>query len=892
MAIAGAGVLAGCAANPAPDLSGVTRAEPGFFAQLQRQRVSSDPSVQWYPVGPGMSGYNQEMWTHPEDPDVLFMGPDMHVSYGSWDGGESWQSIEDFDGTGRELKRLHDIAFSQQGPDFGMAIDWNGWLYRTQDRGRNWRKTSELSGDWTANGVDPYAPDSFRRGWYDEQIGTRLSVIAVDPSDDRNWYIGAGNFWDVKANHRSRAEPHGLRYDYVDYGYILKSSDGGQSWQKITNDLPATLEVGRIIVHPEHSDRLVMATSHGLMHSTDGGLSWDSEVAGLPHNLPRDLTLHRDPATGAVTLYLIEQTAFEPDGESIRSVGGVFVSNDFGRSWRDVTGNLPVDLSKLTYPAEINRYYRAVGHWLGIAPGEARQAYPALPEGALPVFNRIAVNPLDPDEIWVTYNKKHDRTFGPGDVWRTRDGGASWQVVARYGSYWEAGLDTDYWAARGNPVGANVDFAHVADYKAKQPALEGNRLLRIGADGAVYISIGQQTQVSSDKGASWTQIDDIVIDAAGSRWIGRGNSDLPGRVMVLDSGIPGRRLMASGEHGVWQTVPSATPFDPAAVTVEQIEGQVHIDGMVSVATLAVHPHAPCTIFATSWRQEHAGQLRMTSDCGQSWANIGTLFTPGIPDPDEPIGDTLGKGPPGLLPAHNSLLIDPVEPDNMYVAVTQEPFTEIYRAPRRAPGQGGFGVMLSRDGGRNWQVSNAGLHEGASIRRLAMDPANPRLLYAAANDRSGGLYRSDDAGESWSRIALPASITSVNNVFVDPANGALYIATGYAYDSTMEAGGAWRSRDGGTTWEKIFSAPLVTQIESSPLDPDLLVLTVYAELRAEVTFANPGVYLSRDGGATWAKINRNLGSHEKIIDAKPDPLDTRLIWSAGWGSGWSVGVIAD
>ncbi len=883
---------AGCAqtATMAPRSAPSEPSDARYFERLRSERIVSDPRVVWHPVGPGMAGYNEELWPHPIDPKAIFIGPDMHVSYGSWDGGKRWHSLKDADGTGDEMKRVVDVEFSRQRADLGHAIDWNGWLYRTTDRGRTWTKLTELTRSWKSFGVNPYDPAAFTKGWYDEQLGTRLSELTVDPTDDRVWYIGPGNFWDVKNNHRSVARPGGKPERYVDYGYILKSVDGGRSWQRITAGLPADLDVGRIIVDPRAPQRLAMASNKGLFLSDDGGLRWHPGGAGLPANLPRDLAIHNNPSTGRTRLFLVEQTAYIPKDLTVHAVGGIFVSDDFGRSWHDISGNLPFDLARIDYPIEVERYYRTISHWLGISQADARKSFPELPQSTLPVFNRIAVNPRNPDEIYVALNKKHDRTFGPGELWRTLDGGRNWQVVVRYGDYWGSGKDADYWRDRGNPSSANVEFAHLRHELDRQAELSGNRLLAVGPDGTVYVSIDQQTHKSTDRGESWHQIDDIEIDGERSRWIGRGNSDLPGRLIIVDTGIPGRRLMASGEHGIWQTVPQTAPINPAAVLVQQIEGQVHHGGMVSIATMAVHPRDPHIIYALSWRQSHAGRVRRSVDGGKSWTNIGTLLEAGRDEPDQQAD--FGKGPLGLLPEQNSLTIDPVDPNNMYVLVTRNAFTEIYRSKIRTPSVGGYGFMRSRDGGRTWAVSNAGLPASVSLRRLAMDPDDPAILYAAANDADGGLYISTDRGSNWRRMVLPPAIRSVNSVFIDRRTRAFYIATGSPYDGSLVEGGAWRSRDRGKTWHRIFAAPLVTQVESSPLDPDLLLVTVYREMKPEVTFRNPGLFLSRDGGNSWAKINNGLNSHEKIIDAKPDAHDRRLLWAAGWGSGWNVGVIRE
>lgn len=864
----------------------------GFFHRLATERVESSPLVEWRNVGPGMSGYNEKIWPHPTDPQTVFLGPDMHVSYGSWDGGASWQSLQDPDALGQQMKRVQDIEFSRQDPDYGMALDWNGWVYESFDRGRNWIKTAELAPGFRERGADPYDPEAFKNGWYDEQLGTRLAEIAVDPTNDRVWYIGAGDFWNVKENHRTRENPHGNVLNYADYGYILKTTDTGKSWNRISAGLPETLDVGRIIVNPREPDHLIMASSHGLMASRDGGTSWQNGAAGLPNNLPRDLVAYFDGTTGSFVLFLVEQTVYEKDGDTVVSKGGIFRSDDAGRNWTDITGNLHLDLNRIDYPAEIDRYYRTLANWFGISTEEAREEFTRLPGSVLPVFNRIAVNPRDMDEIYVSYNKKHDRTFGPGDVWQTLDGGQSWRVVARHGAYWFGNRDEAYWAGRNNPTIPNVGFAHLQPYMDAHHESAGNRALAIDSRGDIFISIDQQTQKSTDQGTSWQQIDDFETAAGSGQWIGRGNSNLPGRAMLLETGIPERKLFASGEHGLWQTVDRGNWTDPEAVAMEQIEGQVHIDGMVSISTMAVHPDEPDTIYALAWRQNHRGKLRRTTDGGKTWENIATVLEgPEAGDDQVQLGKVI-QGPTGMLPAQNSLLIDPRDPQHMYFVVTEHACSEIYRAPRNTPVTGGFGFMKSSNGGYSWMVSNSGFHEGFSIRRIALDPNEPGIIYAAANDVDGGLYRSMDRGERWYRMDIPSAIRGVNNVFIDRNNGHLYISAGGCYQGSAEEGGAWRSRDGGRHWERIFAAPMVLQVESSPLDPDLLLLNAGNQFRSDPQFLNPGLFLSLDGGGSWHKINRGLGNNDKIVDAKPDPRDRTLLWAAGWGSGWYVGTIGE
>ena len=112
-----------------------TQAKSDYFDLLREKRVESTKSIEWRQFGPGMSGYNEEFWCHPSDPKTMLMGPDMHVCYGSWNYGDSWQTLKDCDGTGYDLERVIEVAFSRQDPNFALALDRDGWVNRSTDRG-------------------------------------------------------------------------------------------------------------------------------------------------------------------------------------------------------------------------------------------------------------------------------------------------------------------------------------------------------------------------------------------------------------------------------------------------------------------------------------------------------------------------------------------------------------------------------------------------------------------------------------------------------------------------------------------------------------------------------------------------------------------------------------
>lgn len=818
-----------------------------YFKILNSKRVESTDLVQWRQVGPGMSGYCEEFWCHPTDKNVIMMSPDMYNTYGTWDAGKTWHTIKDCDGDGKDLPRIRKFTFSHQNNALGMAISGGGRLYKTENTGHSWEELETLKG--------------------------KFAELTVDPTNDKIWYAGPGDFWNVKANHRHQ---NGQTATTKNDG-IYKSTDQGKTWVKIKIGAYADLDVGRIIVDPTNSKIVLAATNKGMFRSVDGGKNWESSGKGLPVNRPRDMDSYFDKKNNEFIIFVVDQTSFEANGQTINVKGGTFKSLDHGASWENITGNLAIDLNKITSGAIRQKYWSALAFWFQTDVASVKKKYPELPVNIYTFFHRIQVNPINKNEIYLSQNNKHDKAFLPGGAWKSEDGGKTWKIVAREGKYWINGADNAYWKSRNNPTEINTQFAHLQPEMDHREESWGNRFLEVSANGTVYICLDQQVLSSEDGGKSWKQIDDNETEPGSKNWVGRGGSNLPGRVMLLETGIKERYLFCSGEHGLWQTAPLGNYPDKMAVAVKQIEGQNNEDGAHSIASVAVHPKDPNTIFFLAWRQEQRGKLRKSTDGGKTWENISTIL------------ESDNASYMGLV-FQNSLMIDPVNPQNMYFCTTRNPISEVHGPNAEKLTKGGYGFYRSKDGGYNWELSNEGFHKGASIRRVIMDWENSETLYAAANDENGALYQSKDKGTTWNKMQIPTEIGSVNNVFMDRNTKYLFISCGNE-SATDKGAGVWRSKDLGISWEKIVDMPFVWQTETSPINPNIIVFNTALPPKAKGNATlNPGAYLSLDGGKTWNKINKNLGQQDRITELKPDPYRENVFWCAQKGSGWAIGYL--
>jgi photosystem II stability/assembly factor-like uncharacterized protein len=150
-------------------------------------------------------------------------------------------------------------------------------------------------------------------------------------------------------------------------------------------------------------------------------------------------------------------------------------------------------------------------------------------------------------------------------------------------------------------------------------------------------------------------------------------------------------------------------------------------------------------------------------------------------------------------------IAPSDPNVVYVGTGE--------ANNRQSSSIGDGVWGTTDGGKTW--NHLGLEDTQSIGRIAVDPANPNVVYVAAlghlfgPNKARGLYKSTDGGKTWKNLKYIDQDTGFTEVQIDPSNPRIVYAASYARRRTwwgFNGGGPgsalWKSTDAGATWTKV------------------------------------------------------------------------------------------
>ena len=336
--------------------------------------------------------------------------------------------------------------------------------------------------------------------------------------------------------------------------------------------------------------------------------------------------------------------------------------------------------------------------------------------------------------------------------------------------------------------------------------------------------------------------DPSIYDAIEYREIG------PYRGGRADSvaGVPGDRMtyyFASSGGGVWKTVDGGSKWFNVS------------DGYFggSVGSVAVSESDPNVVYAGLGEKTVRGNVSSnfgvwkSTDAGRSWRFIG-------------LEDTRHIG---------RIRIHPTDPDTVYVAA----MGDLWQSSEAR------GVYKSTDGGETWdKVLFA--NEDAGAVDLIFQPGNPRILYASTWNvnrsphgfSSGGpgsdLWKSADSGATWTKLTdlpnMPDEPRGIIGVTVSPANPDRVWALIEAQD-----GGVFRSDDAGETWEKINSdralrsrAWYYTRIIADSQNED------------KVYVMNVRYAVSTDGGNTFSLHTAPHGDHH---DLWIDPYDnTRMI----------------
>ena len=319
------------------------------------------PSAPTYDVG--VHGDHHSLWIDPDNSDYLLLGGDAGL-YISYDRGIKWRKINNF-----AIGQFYGIGVDMRDPYwvYGGLQDNHSWMGPTRTR----RFIGIINDDWRQTGFSDgmYAqpdPENYRRVYIDSQGG---NIIRFDPETGASESIRPGP---PEGEERYRFDwtapilisPHDHNRIYLGGNRLFISDNGGSSWHR-TEDLsrqidrdaleimgvlpgPQTIsrhdgtssfgEITTIAESPVQEGLLWVGTDDGNVQlSRDAGESWQNVVGNIP-GLPdqtyvsRVIASHYDAGTAFASFDAHRDGDFRPF---------IYVTEDYGNSWRAITNGLP-----------------------------------------------------------------------------------------------------------------------------------------------------------------------------------------------------------------------------------------------------------------------------------------------------------------------------------------------------------------------------------------------------------------------------------------------------------------------------------------------------------------------------------------------------------------------
>ena len=263
----------------------------------------------------------------------------------------------------------------------------------------------------------------------------------------------------------------------------------------------------------------------------------------------------------------------------------------------------------------------------------------------------------------------------------------------------------------------------------------------------------------------------------------------------LGAGTRMRRALAVPMLGALTMLAAVAGARPAAAS----GGWQSIGPSGGVARVTIDPSAPATLYAAA-----GPRLFKTMDGGRTWLHA-----------DAGLAPTEVMGP---------VTVDPVSSATLYVVT------------------GDGGPWRSTDGGASWQRLG-GAPADVFLAGLVVDPAAHRTLYAAAGNQ---VWRSVDGGMTWASTGagLPAGM-EILCLAIDPHRPALLYAGTVA--------GVFKSANRGATWSAARAGIDTQQVLTLTVDP-FAAGTLWAGTQATSATQPQGLFVSHDGGATWARLS--------------------------------------
>lgn len=708
----------------------------------------------WKIVGPGGGGTMIAPTISPHDSRLVVEHCDMTGGYITHDNGESWRMFNlrtGFDG----------FAFDPSNKDVLYAV--NVALWRSEDRGKSW---SMLFPNPHQNTVE-------------HQVGDHSDIYL---STDDASYPGAGEFTAIVVDPQDSKRLFVAFTKIHSTSAIYSSTDRGASWKQL-----AAIPSSALLLTLDKGDLIAVAGNTAYRIGNDGNAV---ALGNLQSNISVAAAVH---ASDAAWLY-----ATTKDGK-------VFVSENAGGNWRDVTPDL--GLGPVQFHAISASDQHGAVAYVGFRSGEVGETRSNL-------YNGIA---------------------------KTTNGGKSWTVVYKESTEPAKNLE-------GSWIEARSAVAHTESIFSDAPWSLG---VAPTDPNVVYATDLFRTYRSLDGGAKWQEVNSRHV--ADDTWTTRGLDVTTSYGVQFDPFDSKHIYVPTTDIGLFQSRDGGSSWQSSTAGVPErwrnttywLAFDPKVKGLVWGAFSGVHDLPRPKMWRSSSTQHYHGGVAVSTDGGLHWkaSNQGmpqTAVTHILLDPNSPVGNRVlyatgfGRGvykstDNGKTWALKNNGITEAQPFAWRLTQTREGTLYLVIAResehRESPSSQDGALYRSTDKAEHW--SRMSLPTGVSgPTAVSVDPRDSRRLYLTAwgrvgpsVDTGGGVFVSTNGGESWRPLFTDSQ--HVYDLTIDGSNPDVLYITGFD-----EA--AYRSTDRGAHWTQIngYNFKWGHRITPDENDPSKIYINTY------------------------------------------------------------------
>jgi photosystem II stability/assembly factor-like uncharacterized protein len=698
------------------------------FAQAPQNAGADDYNkifkpVKWRSIGPFRGGRAVAGSGVVGDPKTYYMGTTGGGVWKTEDMGQSWRNISDgFFKTGT----IGAIAVSESDPNVVyvgtgehpvrgvMTSDGDG-VYRSTDAGKTWKKI----------GLDE---------------SQHISRIVIDPRNPDVVLVAV----------------QGALYSSSKQRGVYKSTDGGNTWKNVlyVDEKTGAVELSMDMTNPrilyaamwEHGRLPWQVISggpgSGLYKSTDSGETWDKMKEGLPEEMGK-MSIAVSRSNPEKVYALIES-------DSEKEAGGLFVSNNSGKSWSRVTNDHRLVQRAWYYielfidPKNENTVY--VLSASTYRSNDAGKTWERV-SGTHGDFHDLWINPKNPDNMIISNDGGSAITFNKGKIWTTQStmptgqfyrinvdnqfpyriyGGqqdnTSVSILSR--SLGSGGIGPDDWQASAGGESAFLAF----DPNDPKYVMGGSYQ---GTIEVVDVKAKASTNVMA------APIQYLAMDAKDIRYRYNWNAPIVASKYEPNTFFHGSQyvLKTSDMGKMWKEIsPDLTRNEKEKQGRAGVPYTNEEVGAENYGTLSYIMESPLEK-GVIWTGSDDGLVYLTRDGGANWKNV---------------------TPAGLQECLiNAIEVSPFDKATAYIATTRYKFND------HRPG-----LYKTTDYGATWTKIDNGIPADAFTRVVREDEVRKDLLFAGTEL---GLYISWNGGKDWSPFQLNLPMTPITDLRVHNNN---------------------------------------------------------------------------------------------------------------------------